>query len=259
MDPSQQLEYREDCCTSCGTCVHICPSGVHSLKNNIHHVQWNLCTSCGACVKTCTQKALSLRGRAFCAEEVLAEIQKDQAFYRRSGGGATFSGGEPMLFPAELEELLAGCRRLGIHTAVDTAGNVPYTRFQRVLALTDLFLYDIKVMDEKRHQYATGVSNRLIQENLLRLRQDDARVIVRIPVIPGINDSREELTEMAQFLERVQPERVQLLPYHNYGLGKRKLLGETKFWGETLSPPDDLFMAEALRIFSSRGLCTTIR
>jgi pyruvate formate lyase activating enzyme len=167
-----------------------------------------------------------LVGRSLNVAEVLAEILKDREFYEISGGGVTLSGGEPLLQAEGCRELLAECRRAGIATAVDTAGNVPWQAFELLLPVTELFLFDLKTMDSDLHRSACGSGNELILGNLRRLGTSTVRLIVRIPVIPGYNDHKDDVARVAGLLRELpNVEKAELLPYHKLGLGKYRALG----------------------------------
>lgn len=212
MEP-QMLFYREKC-TSCGKCRAVCPE------------QGESCRFCGRCTLFCPQDARQLCGRSCTTEEIFREIIKDRQFFKTSGGGVTFSGGECMLQPDVLTELLRRCKEADIPTAVDTAGNVPWEAFEQVIPYTDLFLYDIKCITEERHIAGTGVSNRRILENLRRLSSVvPGQIHIRIPVIPGFNDHAEETEKIRRFLEEISCDSVELLPFHRLGEHKYAALG----------------------------------
>ncbi len=157
-------------------------------------------------------------------EELFEIINKDKVFYETSDGGVTFSGGEGMLYPDELEKILKRCKENKIHTAVDTAGCVPWGSFEKILPYTDLFLYDIKTLDSDVHKKYTGVGNELILENLKRLFEAEANVWIRIPVIPGVNDSEDDMLRIKKFLSSYKPKKIELLPYHRLGENKYEAL-----------------------------------
>jgi pyruvate formate lyase activating enzyme len=209
----REMLFREERCRDCGKCTAVCPSPQG-------------CILCGKCERYCPTQAREIAGREYSIEALFTEILADRLFYETSGGGVTFSGGECMLQIDALSELLRLCRENGIHTAVDTAGCVPWESFQRVLPYTDLFLYDVKCIDEALHIKGTGVSNRLILENLCRLSQEtDRRIIVRVPVIGGYNDTDGEIRRIADFLAPLRIESAELLPYHSMGEQKYRALG----------------------------------
>ena len=209
-----QLLYYRDRCTHCGMCEQVCP---HGLEN---------CTLCGQCALYCPREARRLCGMAYSVEDVMKKILPDRLFYDTSGGGATFSGGECMLQLDFLTELLQACREKGIHTAVDTAGAVPFEAFEQIMPYTDMFLYDVKTMDSQRHLQYTGVDNTRILENLSRILGLGKRVWIRVPVIPGVNDTLEEMDALRGFLlENGYPERVELLLYHRMGISKCQAMG----------------------------------
>lgn len=190
-------------CTGCGHCLEVCPNKMES------------CTLCGRCVEECPNEARQICGRIVSVEEVMSEVRKDSLFYEVSGGGATFSGGECMLQIDFLKELLQACKKEGIHTAVDTAGNVPWSSFEQILPWTDVFLYDIKAVEEALHIEGTGVSNRQILENLKRLSTDyNGDVIIRTPVMGGYNATEQEMKRIGAFLAQTRFRKIELLPYN---------------------------------------------
>jgi pyruvate formate lyase activating enzyme len=216
------MMFYKDKCTLCGKCKEICPS-----KDN--------CTLCGKCTLYCPVDARKVCGREYTVDEVFTEIIKDKAFYDNSDGGVTFSGGECMLQVDFLLEILKKCKENGIHTAVDTAGYVPFESFEKILPFTDLFLYDIKAFDSEVHKKYVGVSNGLILENLKKLFENNAKIWVRIPIIPTVNDSLDEMKKIKDFLDNSgKPEKIELLPYHAMGENKYKAIGVT---GVTFEAP----------------------
>lgn len=209
----RELMIHRNRCSGCGTCARVCPHGLAA------------CDLCGKCADYCPHGARELVGREMSAEEICGIIEKDRAYYENSGGGATFSGGECLLQADALVPLLRLCREGGIHTAVDTAGAVPWETFEKVDPWTDLYLYDLKCADERLHLQYTGVSNRLPLENLRRLAaKDPDRITVRIPVIPEVNGNDAEMRAMAEILRGAGIRSVELLPYHKMGNHKYEAL-----------------------------------
>ncbi len=184
-----------------------------------------LCTACGECAKECPADARVISGRIVTVGEVLDIVRRDSLFYRNSGGGVTVSGGEPTSQPGFLIELLKGCRQYGIHTALDTGGLVKWATLRQVLEFVDLVLFDIKQMDSKKHKEYTGVGNRLILENARRVVQQGKEIIIRVPLIPGYNDSPEDLRAVSSFMRDLGIRRMDILPYHRLGMNKYLRLG----------------------------------
>lgn len=224
------------------------------MNDGGHAIDRSRCIMCGNCTGACLNECLELVGRPYRPEELLEIIKKDTSFYRSSGGGVTFSGGEPMLFPGYLNQCLGLCKGENLNTAVDTAGNVPFSHFEQILERTDLFLYDVKCVDSELHEKGTGVDNTRIKDNLVRLSGRGARIIIRVPVIPGFNDKMNELVHIADFIATLpRPvELVQLLPYHAYAQGKYEGLGLAPPMAHNL-PPSPQFMQDALALFVQMG------
>jgi len=221
-----QLVYYRQKCLSCGSCVSVCELDALSLTPEGIVINRRLCNRCGECSSVCNAQALVLIGKSMRPEEVLAEVLKDEPFYRKSGGGVTFSGGEPLEQKDFLLQVAQLCKDHYIHTALETCGSVPWGTFEKVLAVIDLFLYDLKEMDPERHREYTGVGNDLILSNFVRLAATGKDMIVRIPVVPGYNDRDENFEMIIDFLQRNSPGiRVDLLPYHEYGGVKYEQLG----------------------------------
>ncbi len=208
-----QMMFYKNKCTGCGKCKEVCP---YSLEQ---------CDLCGKCETYCPHDARKICGKQMGVDEIVAEVIKDKDFYEASGGGVTFSGGECMLQIDFLCELLKVCKQKGIHTAVDTAGCVPWSSFDKILPYTDLFLYDVKLMEKEKHKQYVGVDNSLILENLKRLSECGKHIIIRIPVIGGVNDNDEEMKRISEFLLPLNIEAVELLPYHSMGEHKYEALG----------------------------------
>lgn len=240
------LLLRPEHCIGCGACARVCAN--HTFAEDRHMIDRSSCRLCGTCVENCYAEALSLVGRSMTAEEILHAVETDVPYYRESGGGVTFSGGESLLQPEFVAEASVLCRARGIHVAIDTAGNVPWDVFARVPA--DLYLYDVKAASDLLHRALCGVGNTRILENLRRLTGEGRRVIVRVPVIPGKNTC--ELPQIAELLAPLRVEKVELLPYHKLGEGKRMSLGLDE--PDAIIPPARSEMEEYVRLFSVHGL-----
>jgi pyruvate formate lyase activating enzyme len=232
-------------CIRCGACAEVCPTGAVKGEGE--------CLTCGACVDACHSGAREMVGRIMTPSELLDEICKDRVFYDQSGGGVTFSGGEPLIEPDFLEAVLDGCRAEGLHVAVDTCGHVPPDVIRRIAPRVHLFLYDLKLMDPARHREFTGASNELILGNLRALAGDGASVVVRIPVIPGVNDDEGNIQQVAHFLGELGLQDVQLLPYHGSARDKYRRLGKP-YRMEDLKPPSASGLARISGLLEKQGL-----
>lgn len=206
----------------------------------------NKCTECGRCKDLttdnetffCFDDAKEICGKQYSVDEVFDIIIKDKEYYETSDGGVTFSGGECMLQIDFLCEILKKCKENGIHTAVDTAGHISWESFEKILSFTDLFLYDIKVMNEELHKEYTSVTNTLILENLINLLKSGVDVWVRIPIIHGVNDTEEEMKNIKAFFDiNGYPKKIELLPYHAMGEHKYEALG--KFFRKFAVPDEE--------------------
>jgi pyruvate formate lyase activating enzyme len=245
-------------CIGCGKCIEVCSVNARKVvKGEIVYLR-ELCKRCGKCVNVCYAGATTWVGKVMTVEEVLEEIGRDNAFYKRSGGGVTFSGGEPMLQMGFLKELVKENKYRKIHTAVDTSGDVPWQSFEAILPFVDLFLYDIKLMDENKHKEFTGVSNKRILENLKQLSTNHTRIIIRTPVIPEVNDSVEEMEKIALFVEELNSiDYIELLTFHQLGSGKYESLGK-EYRAKDLQPLDKQQMEKLGEVFSKKGITVKI-
>lgn len=215
-------------CIECGECVEVCPQGLPIPGPAPRSELVDECLVCGACAEACPCEARQVAGQEMTVEQVMAEILKDRIFFDESGGGVTFSGGEPLWQSSFLCELLEACREQGIHSVVDTSGLAPWVDLEPVADRTDLLLYDVKVIDDAAHRRFTGASNAQILANLRRLGERQRRIWIRIPVVPGLNDSPENLRATAELAAAVPGvERVCLLPYHPLGEDKLRRLGRS--------------------------------
>jgi glycyl-radical enzyme activating protein len=220
-----QLSFRADLCERCGACADECPAGAHRV-NGRHEIDRSACSGCGACVEACPHGALKLVGREMSVEEVMAQVEADRVFYERSGGGVTISGGEPLARPRFTAALLRAAHARGLHTCLDTSGFAPLRVIEEVAGDVDLFLYDYKATEPERHRALTGVSSDRIVANLDWLYRHGARLVLRCPLVPGVNDSAEHLAGIARLAARYpRLEGVDVLPYHALGRDKAEQVG----------------------------------
>ena len=221
-----EILYYEERCTLCGACVSACEHGAIGVMGDRLTLDQSLCVGCGACVRVCSNGARELAGRAMSVEQVVSEVVKDTLFYEESGGGVTLSGGEPLMQAEFTRDIAVRCHELDIHTALDTSGYAPEKELMKVAGTIDLFLYDIKVVDDVVHLAYTGVSNRSILRNLRMLDEMRKRIWIRFPVVPGVNDDERALSDLVDLLASLRAvEAVQVLPYHRAGAGKYRRLG----------------------------------
>jgi pyruvate formate lyase activating enzyme len=238
-----ELSWLEENCLGCDCCLHICPKeAICRDEEGKRRIRPEVCDLCGLCAERCPGDALQLLGKRVTVDDVLGEVAKDSLFYSRSGGGLTLSGGEPAFQPEFALEILRRYKieERGRHTTIETCGHVPWSHLERVLAYTDLVLYDIKVMDPEEHRRFTGVDNQLILENVVRIAQMEKGLVIRVPLIPGYTDSQENVRRTAEFVRELPGvEEVHLLPYHRLGEPKYPRLGrEYALQGTDVAPPE---------------------
>jgi len=254
LSAEKELVFVAEKCIGCGACFEACPTGALSLVEGQRRYDAVKCRLCGKCAEACFAGALELEGRDVTVEEVVEEVLRDRIFYETSGGGVTLSGGEPLMQADFAAEVLARCRAEALHTAVDTAANVPWDAFERTLPHTSLVLLDLKLLDEERHRVATGAGNALILENARRLGAGEVPVVVRVPVIPGQTDDAQNLAAIAEFVgEMERVEEVELLPYHRFAEAKYRRL-RLGYALEGTEPPSAERLAELAGHFASRGI-----
>jgi pyruvate formate lyase activating enzyme len=253
-----ELKVTASLCDGCGRCVDVCPVGAIRIgldaPDGILQVDRDLCTNCGQCVKACYPKtALQCYGSIYTVDELFDIVQKDTLAYRNSGGGVTIAGGEPTFQPYFTRALMQKCQGNFVHTALDTCGYTATDVGLECLKEADLLLFDLKHMDSGEHERLTGVPNGQILANLKMLNDLGKDIIIRIPVIPGYNDSNENLTASAQFLSGLKSvERVDLIGYHNYSGKKYEQLG--RVYPLSMPAADEQYMQEVKSIFGQYGL-----
>ena len=240
-----QLAYYAGKCQNCGFCVESCPNGAHRIQDNLHCFDPDLCTACGTCAAECPGNALTLYGKKITPEDLLPLLLEDREFYENSGGGVTLSGGECLMQPEFCAELLHLLKQEGIHTAVDTCGFVRREALEAVIPYTDVFLYDLKAINEDIHIRCTGQSNRLILDNLRYLDSLGKATEIRIPYVPGLNNTQLPLIrDFILTLKHVVG--VRLLPYHNYAGTKYAALGVPNTLPGTLPTQQEMDLGKKL-------------
>jgi len=251
----QEFMWWKERCIECRDCQKVCAKGAISFPDESLLLDRRKCDLCRACVDACHSQALTLVGKKMTVTQVVTEIEKDVFFYDESGGGVTFSGGEPLMQPYFLHSLLKACEQLGIHTAVDTCGYANPDVLSRISQHTDLFLYDVKVINDEKHMKFTGVSNNLILENLKKLSHNGQRIIVRFPLIPGVNDDEKDVLELGAFVSSLKNvEELSILPYHKSGVEKAKRLKKTKDLSFTSHSPSTETLNEIAKKLKDFGL-----
>jgi len=256
MGPEPVLSFVPAKCIGCGYCVRVCPNGAHRMDPEEGHVlDRELCRVCGSCTEECYAEALELVGREATVDEVIDEVLRDRSFYETSGGGMTLSGGEPMTQTDFTEVLLRRAKQERLHTCVDTCGYCDFSCFQRILKYVDLFLYDVKDMDDARHREFTGVPNGLVLDNVEALHRSGARILLRLPIIPGYNDRQDHFERVAMLARRLGDiEGVEILPYHKLGTSKLERLGLPDAMPRRPEPVDEDRMALWISALRERGV-----
>jgi pyruvate formate lyase activating enzyme len=246
-------------CIQCGTCVMACHEKAITLTPEGIITDAERCNMSGRCAEVCPTKAIEISGKPMSVDEIMNEIEKERVFFDQSGGGVTFSGGEPLLQSQFLIELLDECGKRRIHRAVDTAGLANTEIILEVAKRTDLFLYDLKLMDSEKHREWVGVPNEKILENLKMLAETRVKIIIRIPMIGGVNDDEENMKATARFVAELSGEKkeVNLLPYHKIAQTKYQKLGRPEDF-QLLEEPTKEAQMQAIAIFQEYGIKASI-
>jgi pyruvate formate lyase activating enzyme len=254
ISPKPEVVFFRDKCIGCKRCFEACSTGALRLEGDARVYESHRCVLCGRCAEACFAEAQVVEGRSITAEDALAEIERDRPFYENSGGGMTVSGGEPMAQKAFVKDLLKRCKERGIHTALDTCGHAPWEDFREVLPFVDLILFDIKVMDPAQHERTTGVDNALILGNLRKLDREKAALWIRIPVVPGYNDTEENFEATAAFLRDLASiQYVELLPYHGLAESKYERMNQ-RYTLRGIHPPTEEKLQALEACLKRRGL-----
>ena len=243
-----EIGFMHALCTHCWRCLKACPRGAVRCEENVHRIDYSRCLVCGNCVTSCGFGALIRYGDTMTVGEVWNAVRRDRMFYDSSGGGVTVSGGEPLLKTEFVRELLACCKEDGIGTCVETCGFADRKAFDEILPVTDYFLFDLKHMDAAVHEKHTGQPNERILANASLLLERGANVLFRQPLIPGLNDSRGNITATAGFLTDIGASAagLELMPYHRMGQSKYRAL-DMKYTMEEIEPCGNE-TAESVRI-----------
>ncbi len=248
----------EKCPSECRFCISACPNGAIRRNKGSIEVDLSLCDLCSECEEACVYGALEIIGRKVSVKDVMGELEKDSLFYEESQGGVTFSGGEPFEQPIFLNALLDKAKSKDLHTTVDTCGYFNPNLLANFDRKVDLFLYDLKMIDDEKHKKYTGKSNNLILDNLRRLTANGHRVAVRIPLIAGINDDDNNIEKTVEFLKTLNHiEQINLLPYHSGGSLKQKRLGKKQLHAGFQSPSSER-MEAIKKIFKANGFSVKV-
>lgn len=261
--PVPEVAHRDSLCNGCGDCLKVCTPEAISLSSSDRGFQIKIdrekCNNCGKCIDVCIAGALKFYGQYMSIDEVFDEVRRDTAFYSNSGGGVTASGGEPLSQADFVVELFRQCKRIGIHTTMDTCGYASVSALEKVLPETDLVLFDLKLMNSWQHRRFTKKNNGEILRNARLVVAEGVPMFIRIPLIPGINDSEENLVEIARFVSKLDNKlHIDLLPYHRFGESKYKMLDRDYQLTDVKSPNDEQ-LQRVMEIFKRYGLDCAIQ
>ena len=248
---NDEILYDKNKCTLCGNCVRECKNNAIEIINN-KLITTDECSFNGDCTVCCINGARQIAGREYTVDEVMKEVLRDRVFYKNSKGGVTLSGGEPLIYADFVEELLKKLREENIHTAVDTCGAVNFEVLERVSKYTDLFLYDIKSMDDDKHILYTGISNKNIIENLIKLSQIHNNINLRLPLIEGINADENHIIKILELLKNTNIKKINLLPYHDIAIHKYEKLGRS-YNSYKMKKPTDEKLKGFMEMFEKEG------
>jgi pyruvate formate lyase activating enzyme len=254
-DPCPEIGYFKDNCIGCGKCAEICPQkAISYVKDEGLVIDRNKCDRCGLCAEVCVANSKVLIGKSMTADEIIAEVKKDSVFYKHSSGGITVSGGEPAFQGDFLIELLAKCHDQGLNTAIETCGYTSWENLKNIAEHTDLIFYDLKHMNPQVHKKLTGVSNELILKNLENLSKLDKSVIARLPLIPGYNDSLDNVEKTMDFVKNLDNiPKLEILPYHRLGQAKYERLNR-QYELKELLPVDRKELVWLVELGNKKGL-----
>ncbi|MDR0311767.1 MAG: glycyl-radical enzyme activating protein [Acidobacteriota bacterium] len=252
-----QIGFMQALCARCGRCFDACPRGAVRREENVHRIDYSRCLTCGGCASRCGHGALVRYGDMMTVGEVLDAVRRDRMFYDSSRGGVTVSGGEPLLKTEFVRDLFTRCKEDGINTCIETCGFADWESLCEILPVTDHFLFDLKHMDAAAHEKHTGQSNERILANAALLMESGADVVFRQPLIPGVNDSPENIAATAGFLIGASNKGLELMPYHRMGLGKYRAL-DMKYHLDGINPCNDETAESVRAAYEAKGIRCTI-
>jgi pyruvate formate lyase activating enzyme len=224
----EQLLYYAEKCNGCGRCVEFCNTGANSIIEGLHVFKRDNCSMCGHCAKICPQDAFEIAGYVIEPDELIKKIIRDRAFYEETGGGVTFTGGEPLAQLSVLKEIINKCRDERINIAIETSMMALWSDIVNLIETVDLWICDLKAITGELHKKGTGVNNDIILRNLCKMKSAAHKMWIRIPLVMGFNDSDEEFEKIAEFLREYELARVEIMPYHDLGLSKYYALNQEK-------------------------------
>ena len=259
ISPHKQKMYTASKCIGCVKCIDVCPEGALRLTRNGIVTDTEKCVLCGQCAMACPSNAIEMSGREYTTDELMRIISREIVFFDHSGGGVSFSGGEPLMHHDKLVEILDRCGQQGIHRVVDTSLFAPSKVVLNVAQRTELFLVDLKAFDPEMHRKYTGGSNEMILQNIKLLAENDVDFIIRIPFIQGVNADERTVRQEADFLASIPWKRkeVNLLPYHDVAKHKHNKMGTT-YLESNFNIPSDEEVSRAQMIFKSKGIKATV-
>ncbi len=253
INPQADIMRQPERCLGCNSCMEICPEGAVRVGETGPVIDRSLCSRCLKCSSVCPAEALEAVGKEYTVEELLKEALKDRLIFDNSGGGVTFSGGEPLMQPDFLEETLKALNREAVHTVIDTSGYAPWPVLEQISAYADMFLYDLKLVNDLESRKYTGISSRLAIDNLKRLVEKGVQVNPRMPVIPSINDHNSNIDAIVEVLEECGLNELELIPYHNYGTAKYARL-DLEYPPGTIEAPSGEELGRIRARFEKQGI-----
>lgn len=250
LNTQPETSYLAKKCVGCGRCAEVCAA--HRIEGGVHTFDRAVCTCDGRDVEACPSGALTRVGDAMNADEVLHRVARDKRYFKKSGGGITITGGEPMMQPDFLKALLAGAKAQDIHTCIETNGSFPLEAYRQIMPLADLFLIDYKITDDARHHKLTGISNRAIIDNIAALSRAGANIVVRCPIIPDVNDNPAHFAAIAMMTQTLPVLGYEIMPYHANGVAKSARVGQE---GTPYTVPEKAIVRQWAEQINALGGC----